>query len=498
MNGSPLLAVTDRVMTLQARTGQTRGSPSSPEILVEHIDALVTMNEDNEELSDAWLAIEDGVIVGLGTGSADLPARRRIDGHGLVAIPGLVNTHHHFFQTLTRVLPAAQNLRILDWLAANYQVWSRIDQEAVYVTARVAIGELLLSGCTTSSDHLYAYPKGCGGALAMLEAEISAAAELGLRFHATRGAVDVSLRAGGSPPPELVEETDAVLETMESAVLKFHDPSPGAMVRIGLAPCSLTISSERLMVESASLAQRLGVTRHTHVAEVIEEEEYCAQIHGQRPVERLAELGWLGEDVWLAHVVHADASDIARLAATGTAVAHCPSSNMRLGSGVAPVLEMQQSGVTVALGVDGSASNDTGSLLAEARQAMLLSRVSSKRGKLMPPRQALRLATVGGAEALRRDDIGVIAPGRRADVSFFSLQGPAAAGAENDPVAALVLAPPARAAHVMVDGRFTVWNGHLDVDEEPIVRAHRDLVHRLVGQGGEPASDSQVSIGRHS
>jgi cytosine/adenosine deaminase-related metal-dependent hydrolase len=457
-----------------------RGIPLSSALVVEHLDVLVTMDESRREISDAWIAVEDGAITGLGTGTACLGAQRRIDGHGLVAMPGLINTHHHFFQTLTRVLPAAQGLGILEWLAANYAFWARIDEEAVHTTACVAIGELLLSGCTTSSDHLYAYPKASGGAIAMLEAEIAAAAELGIRFHPTRGAIDVSLEAGGSPPPELVEDTDSVLESMEEAVLKFNDPSPGSMVRIGLAPCSLTICSERLMIESGDLARRLGVTRHTHVAEVVEEEDYCAEVYGQRPVERLSELGWLGEDVWLAHVVHADTSDINRLATTGTAVSHCPTSNMRLGSGAAPILEMCDANVTVALGVDGSASNDSGNMLAEARQAMLLSRVSAGGNRLMAPRHALRLATVGGAAALKRDDIGVLATGRRADIAFYSLQGVAAAGTEHDPVAALILAPPAAAAHVMVDGRFAVWNGHLTVDEEPIVRAHRDLVRRIL------------------
>ena len=463
-----------------AQERAVRGIPLSSALVVEHLDVLVTMDESRREISDAWIAVEDGAITGLGTGTACLGAQRRIDGHGLVAMPGLINTHHHFFQTLTRVLPAAQGLGILEWLAANYAFWARIDEEAVHTTACVAIGELLLSGCTTSSDHLYAYPKASGGAIAMLGAEIAAAAELGIRFHPTRGAIDVSLEAGGSPPPELVEDTDSVLESMEEAVLKFNDPSPGSMVRIGLAPCSLTICSERLMIESGDLARRLGVTRHTHVAEVVEEEDYCAEVYGQRPVERLSELGWLGEDVWLAHVVHADTSDISRLATTGTAVSHCPTSNMRLGSGAAPILEMCDANVTVALGVDGSASNDSGNMLAEARQAMLLSRVSAGGNRLMAPRHALRLATVGGAAALKRDDIGVLATGRRADIAFYSLQGVAAAGTEHDPVAALILAPPAAAAHVMVDGRFAVWNGHLTVDEEPIVRAHRDLVRRIL------------------
>ncbi len=466
-----------------AHTEPIRGSPSESTLVVEHLDVLVTMDEDSTELSDAWVAVDEGAIVGLGTGSAEVTAGRHVDGRGLVAIPGLVNTHHHFFQTLTRVLPATQDSRILEWLATSYPFWARIDEEAVYTTACVAIGELLLSGCTTSSDHLYAYPRASGGAIAMLEAEITAARDLGIRFHPTRGAIDVSLTAGGSPPPELVEDTDAVLESMEAAVLKFHDSSAGSMLRIGLAPCSLTICSERLMLEAGDLARRLGVTRHTHVAEVVEEEEYCAEVYGQRPVERLGELGWLGKDVWLAHVVHANAADIRRLATTGTAVSHCPTSNMRLGSGVAPVLEMGDAGVTVALGVDGSASNDTGNLLAEARQAMLLSRVRAGFGQLMTPRHALRLATAGGAAALRRDDIGILALGRRADISFFSLQGVARAGTEHDPVAALVLAPPGAATHVMVDGRFSVWQGHLTVDEEPIVLAHRNLVRRIIGQG---------------
>jgi cytosine/adenosine deaminase-related metal-dependent hydrolase len=447
-------------------------------LVVEHLDALATMDAARREIEDAWLAVDNGTISGIGTGTCTLRTRRRIDGRGLVALPGLVNTHHHFFQTVTRVLPIAQDVRILDWLTSNYAVWSRIDEEAVYTTARVAMAEMLLSGCTTSSDHLYAFPQACDS-LSMMEAEIVAAKELGMRLHATRGAVDVSLDAGGSPPAELVEDTDEALAAMQAAVEKFNDPAPGSMVRVGLAPCSLTISSERLMVESAELARRLGVTRHTHVAEVLEEERHCAEVYGRRPVERLEDLGWLGEDVWLAHVVHANASDIGRLARSRTAVAHCPSSNMRLGSGIAPVLSMRTVGIDVGLGVDGSASNDRGSLLAEVRQAMLLSRVGCDGGRLMTAREALEMATIGGAAALRRDDIGVLAPGMRADVALYSLRGAAGAGTENDPVAAIVLAPPASATHVMVEGSFVVFDGHLVREEEPIVRAHGELVRRL-------------------
>jgi len=470
-------------------TDPARDGASEVTLLVEHLEVLATMDAAGTELTDAWISVEDGRITGTGSGRSGLRARRRIDGRSLVAIPGLVNTHHHFFQTLTRALPAAQNVRILEWLAINYPVWSQIDEEAVYTTARVAISELLLSGCTTSTDHLYAFPKS-RDAFAMFEAEIVAARELGIRLQATRGAVDVSLDAGGSPPRELVEDTDTSLSAMEEAVSKLNDPAPGAMVRVGLAPCSLTISSERLMVETTELAHRLGVTRHTHVAEVVEEEEHCAAVYGCRPVERLEQLGWLDGDVWLAHVVHASESDIGALSRSGTAVAHCPSSNMRLGSGVAPILQMRDAGISVAIGVDGSASNDGGSLLAEVRQAMLLSRVSSGRGRLMSPREALALGTSGGASALKRDDIGILETGRQADIAFYALEGAAGAGTENDPVAALVLAPPPRATHVMVNGHFAVWDGHLATDEEAIVRAHSDLVRRLVRaspQSSQPA-----------
>lgn len=456
------------------------------DLVVEHLDVLATMDDRETELTDAWVTVSGGVISGVGSGGDPPRAARHVDGSGLVALPGLVNTHHHFFQTLTRALPQAQDLRVIDWLAANYPIWTRLDDEAVYETARVAIGELLLSGCTTSSDHLYAFPNSGGGAVAMLRAEIGAAAELGLRFHPCRGAVDISLVAGGAPPPQLVEDTDAVLASMEETVTKFHDPARGSMCRMSVAPCSLTIASERLMAESATLAGRLGVTRHTHVAEVVEEVAHCTEVYGCRPVERLEELGWLGPDVWLAHVVHVDEGEIDRLAATGTAVAHCPSSNMRLGSGIAPVLRMRERAVDVGLGVDGSSSNDAGNLLAEARQAMLVSRVSSDGGRLMRARESLRIATVGGAAALKRDDIGVLAPGRRADIAFFRPVGLRAAGAENDPLAALLLAPPARAEHVMVEGRFSVFAGHLQADEEEIARAHGLLVARLLGRDRPP------------
>ena len=451
--------------------------------LIEHLERLVPMGGD-AEMTDAYLAIQDDKISAVGWGTA--PPQWRdgtiIDGRGLIATPGLVNTHHHFFQTLTRALPAAQNVRILDWMAANYPFWARIDAEAVHATARVALAELMLSGCSTSSDHLYAYPAAAGSSVDMLGAEIAAAEQLGVRIQATRGAVDISLQAGGSPPPELVEDTDEVLASMEEVIVQFHDARRGAMVRVGLAPNSLTICSERLMRESGDLARKHGVSRHTHVAEVIEEEQYCLQEYGQRPIERLAELGWIADDVWLAHVVYATQAEIDLLARAGTGVAHCPVSNMRLASGAAPILDMLASGVAVGLGVDGSASNDSGNLLAEARQAMLVSRLREQESnRLMTARQALQMATEGGARILKRDDIGSLRPGMQADVALFRLAGVAGAGFENDPVAGLVLAGTPRAEHLIVNGEFAVRDYRLvKDDEDDIVRHHRQTVARIV------------------
>ncbi len=456
---------------------------ASETTLVQHLDRLVTMDAQDRELTDAYVVSVNGAIAAVGSG--DPPEEHSqgqvIDGRGLVALPGLVNTHHHFFQTLTRVLPAAQDCRILDWMAANYPYWAKIDEEAVYDTARVAVAELLLSGCSTSSDHLYAFPKNSGSPLQMLSAEITAAAELGMRFHPTRGAVDVSIDAGGSPPKELVEDTDSVLASMEEALRRFHDPAAGSMCRLGLSPNSLTICTPRLMEESAALARRHGLTLHTHVAEVIEEEEYCLEVFGKRPLERLADLGWVAQDVWLAHVVHVDEIEIGFLAERGCGVAHCPTSNMRLASGMAPLYDMLDAKVAVGLGVDGSASNDTGNVLAEARQALLLSRVR-ERDRLLSARQALRIATVGGASVLKRDDIGQVAVGMQADIAMYRLAGVSAAGAEHDPVAALVMGQPPRVHHLLVKGRFAVKDGELArTSEQEIVARHRKTVRRLVG-----------------
>jgi cytosine/adenosine deaminase-related metal-dependent hydrolase len=451
-------------------------------MLIEHLERLLPMGPDDGELTDAYVVVEDSVIAEVGSGEAGDGRRGGtvVDGRGLVALPGLVNTHHHFFQTLTRALPAAQDVSLLAWEAANYPYWARIDEEAVYATAEVALAELLLSGCSTSSDQLYAYPKASGGAVPMLGAEVAAARQLGIRIHVTRGAVDVGADAGGSRAAEFIEDTDAILASMEEAISRYHDPAPGAMVRVGLGPNGVTVCTERLMRGCVDLARTRGVTLHTHAAEIPQEAEACLALYGQRPIERLADLGWVADNVWMAHVVHVDSRDIELLASGGTGVAHCPVSNMRLASGASPVLEMLESGVAVGLGVDGSASNDSGNLLAEARAAMLLSRLR-RPDRLMTARQALRMATAGGARVLKRDDIGSLEVGRQADIALFRPAGVAAAGFEHDPVAALVFASPQRVHHLLVGGRFVVRDGQLvNEDEQGIVDRHRAVVRRIV------------------
>jgi cytosine/adenosine deaminase-related metal-dependent hydrolase len=450
--------------------------------LIEHLDRLVPMGLDDGELRDAYVLVSDGRIAAIGSGDPGAAAdgATAVDGRGLIALPGLVNTHHHFFQTLTRALPAAQDVRLLAWEATNYPFWTRIDEEAVHATAMVALAELLLSGCTTSSDQLYAFPKHTGGAVPMVAAEIEAARSLGIRIQATRGAVDVGAGDPTVRAAEFIEHTDAILESMSALISRFHDPSEGAMVRIGLGPNGVTVCTEALMRGCVELAQTHGVTLHTHVAEIPEEAEYCAAHFGMRPIERLAELGWVSAPVWMAHAVHLNDADIAMMAAAGAAVAHCPSSNMRLGSGAPPVMEMLDAGMDVGLGVDGSASNDAGNLLTEARSALLLSRLR-RPDRLMTARQALRMATSGGAATLKRDDIGSLAVGKQADIALFRPSGVAAAGFENDPIAGLVLGSTPRATHVLVQGRFVVRDGRLTAeDEEAIASRHRAVVARIV------------------
>jgi cytosine/adenosine deaminase-related metal-dependent hydrolase len=450
-------------------------APRKGTLLVRNAEVLVTMDAGRREIRGGGLHAEGGRITAVGT-SSELPecADQVIDLSGHVVTPGLVNTHHHMFQSLTRALPAAQDAELFGWLEALYPVWARLTPEMIRVSSQTAMAELMLSGCSTSSDHLYLFPNGCS-----LEDTIGPAAEIGIRFHATRGAMSVGRSTGGLPPDSLVEDEAGILSDAQRVVEAHHDGGRFSMLRVGIAPCSPFSVSRGLMRDCALLARSLGAPLHTHLAENDRDVAYSRERFGMTPAEYAEDLGWTGPDVWHAHCVKLDAPGIELFARTGTGVAHCPCSNMRLGSGVAPVRRMIASRVPVGLGVDGSASNDSGGLLAEARQAMLLQRVHSGPSALSA-RQALELATVGGARVLGRDDIGSLAPGMAADLAAFDVRGVATAGALHDPVAALVLCAPLPAAWLVVDGRVVVERGTLLTLELPsVVERHNRLAAEL-------------------
>jgi 8-oxoguanine deaminase len=451
-------------------------SAAAPTLLVRNADVLVTMDAGRREIRGGGFLAEGNRIVAVGpTPSLPDTADRVLDLSGHVVVPGLVNTHHHMFQSLTRALPAAQDATLFGWLEALYPVWSRLTPEMIRVSALTAMAELILSGCTTSSDHLYLYPDGC-----RLDDTLEAAGQIGMRFHATRGSMSVGRSRGGLPPDALVEREDAILRDSQRVVESYHDAAPLAMTRIGIAPCSPFSVSQDLMRESAALARSLGVRLHTHLAENDSDVAYSLERFGCTPAQYAEALGWVGHDVWHAHCVKLDEEGIGLFARTGTGVAHCPCSNMRLGSGIAPVRRMTAQRVKVGLGVDGSASNDSGSLLAEARQAMLLQRVGLG-ADAMPARSALELATLGGAAVLGRDDIGSLSPGTAADFAAFDLRGVNAAGALHDPVAALVFCAPQAAAFVGINGRVVVDGGRLaTVDLGALVERHNTLARALV------------------
>ena len=445
-------------------------------LLIRNARVLVTMDADRREIADGALLARDHIIAWVGR-SDEAPAQADtvIDATDMVVLPGLINTHHHFFQSLTRAMPGAQDAGLFDWLRTLYRIWPGLDDEAIYVSAKLALCELLLSGCTTASDNLYLYPNG-----ARIDDEIRAAQELGMRFHPTRGSMSVGESEGGLPPDALVEQDeDAILADCRRVIETYHDSERYAMCRVAVAPCAPFNVSEGLMRASAELARAYGVRLHTHLAETLDEEAYCLERVGMRPVAYMQELGWLGPDVWWAHAVWPNAAEIALLAETGTGVAHCPGSNMRLGSGIAPVRAYRDAGVAVGLAVDGSASNDGGNLLAEARQAMLLQRVAHGADAL-GAREALELATLGGTAVLGRDDIGVLAPGMAADLVAYDMNRLEYAGAQADPVAALVLCAPTPAVHAVIGGRTVVRDGELlGVDLAALIARHNALSRAL-------------------
>lgn len=444
------------------------------EILIRQADVVVTMNSGRRELAGADVLLRDGVIAAVGHGLI-AQAAEVVDARGCVVTPGLVNTHHHLYQTLTRAVPGGQDALLFGWLKTLYPIWARFGPDEIFVSAKVGLAELALSGCTLTSDHLYLFPNG-----ARLEDTIHAAREVGLRFHPTRGAMSIGESDGGLPPDSLVEREAAILEDMVRVVDEFHDAAEGSMCRVGLAPCSPFSVSRDLMREAAVLARDQGVMLHTHLAENDEDVAYSLAKFGCRPGQYAEDLGWTGDDVWHAHCVKLDGSEIGLFARSGTGVSHCPCSNCRLGSGIASVRGMRDAGVKVGLGVDGSASNDAGNLIGEARMAMLLQRVALG-ADAMGAREALEIATLGGARVLGRRDVGSLEVGKRADIAVWNMRGVEAAGAW-DPVAALILCGPTRVRHLFVEGRQVVRDGQMVTIDLPLVlERQRALAARLAG-----------------
>ncbi len=441
------------------------------EILIRNAATVVTMNAARQEIAGGDVLIRDGVIVAVGTG---LPTTgRSVSAKGCVVTPGLVNTHHHLFQTLTRAVPGGQDALLFGWLKTLYPIWARFGPEEMFVSAQVGLAELALSGCSMTSDHLYIFPNG-----ARLDDTIAAAREVGLRFHPTRGAMSIGESAGGLPPDSLVEAEAAILDDCIRVIDAFHDPRDGAMLRVGVAPCSPFSVSRDLMRDAALLARDKGVMLHTHLAENDEDIAYSLARFGCRPGQYAEDLGWTGADVWHAHCVKLDVAEIDLFARTGTGVAHCPCSNCRLGSGIAPVRAMRDVGVKVALGVDGSASNDAGNLILEARQALLLQRVA-KGADAMAAREALEIATLGGAQVLGRPECGSIEPGKRADIAIWDMSGIEAAGSW-DLVASLMLSGPTRVRDLFVEGRAVVQDGRIvTIDLPALIARQNRLAARL-------------------
>ena len=444
-------------------------------LLIRNARVLVTMDDERREIANGAVFVRDNVIEQVGP-SDQLPqdADEVIDASGHVVMPGLVNTHHHMYQSLTRAIPAAQDAELFGWLGNLYPIWANLTGEMVHVSTLAAMAELMLSGCTTSSDHLYIYPNDC-----RLDDSIEAARRIGMRFHAARGAMSVGQSKGGLPPDRVVEEESAILRDTQRLIETYHDAGRYAMQRIVVAPCSPFSVSRELMKEAAALARSYGVSLHTHLAENTNDIAYSREKFNMTPAQYAEDCGWVGHDVWHAHCVQLDDDGIYMFARTGTGVAHCPCSNMRLASGIAPIRKMLDRGVPVGLGVDGCASNDSGHMMGEVRQAMLLQRVGFG-PDAMTARQALEVATLGGAKVLNRDDIGALKPGMAADIVMFKLDSIGFAGALHDPVAALVFCTPPNVDCSIINGKVVVREGRLaTVDLPVIIERHNSLALEL-------------------
>ena len=452
-----------------------------PPLLIKNARRVVTMDDSGTELADADILIRGRVIVAVGKGLAEQGAQV-LDARGCVAIPGMVNTHHHLCQTLTRATPGAQDAGLFDWLTRHYALWRHLTPESAALGAQVGLGELLLTGCTTSADHTYLYPRGVTG---LVDAQIAAARSLGIRFHPTRGSMSVGRSRGGLPPDDCTQTEEDILRDGERLIREYHDPGAYSMTRVGLAPCAPFSVSPELMKETARSARKWGARLHTHLCETLDEENDCIAKYKMRPLDFAESLGWLDSNVWLAHAVHVNDDEIRRLARAGVGVAHCPSSNLRLGSGAAPVRRCLDAGVAVGLAVDGSASNDTSDMLGEARQAMLAHRAKSGVAS-MSARDALRLATRGGAAVLGRDDIGSLAAGKAADVAVFDVERLDYAGSAGDPTASLLFCGAShRAKWTVVNGRVVVAEGRLiNADESDLTRRANAACLELLRKAG--------------
>lgn len=475
----PLLAASSRLLAAgeSSITSGYSNKANQPDrtMLLKNADVVVTMDAERREIRNGSVLIKGNTIVAVGK-AAELPqtADEVIDLKGHVVIPGLINTHHHMYQSLTRVIPPAQDGELFKWITSLYPIWEKLTPEMIRISTQMSMAELILSGCTTTSDHLYVFPNGC-----RLDDSIEAAASMGMRFHPGRGSMSLGKSKGGLPPDSVVENEQAILEDTQRVIERYHDDSRGSMLRLVVAPCSPFSVTQSLMKESAKLARHYKVSMHTHLAENDSDIRYSREKFNRTPAQYVEELGWVGHDVWHAHCVKLDDYGIKLFARTGTGVAHCPCSNMRLASGIAPVRNMLNAGMNVAIGVDGSASNDTSNVIAEVRQAMLLQRVGYG-PDAMTARQALEIATLGGAKVLNRDDVGSLAPGMMADIAVFDLNKPGMAGAVHDPVAALVFCNPGQVAWSIINGRVLVRKGEMVESDLPVImERHNKLAAQL-------------------
>ncbi len=445
--------------------------------LFKNIEYLATFDSESRELKNAYILVEDNVIVDVGKDGKEIDADEIYDCDSLLVLPGFVNTHHHFYQTLFRNVRGAQNSKLFDWLVFLYERWKHIDEEAVYISTLVAIYEMMKTGVTTTTDHLYLFPRGNNS---LFDVEIEAAMRTGIRFHPTRGSMSLSREEGGLPPRSVVQREGEIMKEYERVIEKYHDPSKHSMLRVALAPCSPFSVTPELMRETAKLAEKRDVLLHTHLAETLDEEEYCIGKFGKRPVDYMEELGWLNPRVWFAHLVHVNSNDIEKLSKNDVGMAHCPSSNMRLGSGIAPVVEMKDS-IRIGIAVDGSASNDTNNFFQEIRNALLLQRVKYGADSITP-REVLKMATIGGARVLRMDDyIGSIEIGKSADFIGVNLERLELSGCLDDPVSALVLCDPKEVQMSVINGRVRIWRGEIiGEDLERIARWQNEKSRKLL------------------